>query len=368
MAIEPSCENTAPGYVSLFRTGALKARAQVLDQTLRSCTLCPRRCRVDRKAGQVGACSVGDQAMIAAIGLHPWEEPPISGERGSGTVFFSGCPLRCLYCQNYPISQMGVGRTMTCGELAESLLKLQHRGAHNVNLVTSTHQMPAFLQALLLAVPQGFRLPVVYNSSGYESLDTLRLLEGIVDVYLPDIKYADPEVARFCCGRSDYVAVNREALLEMWRQVGPLRVDANGLAYRGMLVRHLVLPGKLAGTENSLKFLRDHLGPGVWISLMNQYFPAHRALDIPPLNRKTSLREYEQAFEALTELGIENGFVQECELSEEPHVLNDIRPQRGTVFRSRRSFLPSLQTNRYSSGRPSRRVLRRSNGVHSWQV
>ena len=273
--------------------------------------MCPRKCGVNRTAGELGACGVDGRPKVAAINIHPWEEPPISGSRGSGTIFFSGCTLSCIFCQNYPISQLGVGRSMSIEELAEGMLKLQARGAHNINLVTPTHQMAAVARALLLAVPRGLRLPIVYNTSGYESVETLRLLEGIVDVYLPDIKFADADIARFCSKRADYVVHNRAALPEMWRQAGLMALDEEGVAYKGMLVRHMVLPEDLSGTYESLKFLSDTMGPGIWVSLMNQYFPAHKGLHTPPLDRKVTPEEYEAAFRALVDLNLDNGFVQE---------------------------------------------------------
>ena len=195
-------------------------------------------------------------------------------------------------------------------ELAEGMLTLQRKGAHNLNLVTATHQMAAVVQALLQAVPRGFRLPIVHNGSGYERVEVLELLDGIVDIYLPDIKYADSKIAQRCSGRSDYVACNRRALLEMWRQVGPLEVDADGIACRGLLVRHLVLPEDLSGTRESLAFLAEEIGPEVWISLMHQYFPAHEACHCPPLDRKVTNQEYEKAFRTVCDLGLENGFIQ----------------------------------------------------------
>jgi putative pyruvate formate lyase activating enzyme len=200
---------------------------------------------------------------------------------------------------------------MSIEELAEGMLKLQKKGAHNLNLVTPTHQVAAVARALVLAVPRGLRLPVVYNTSGYESVETLRLLEGIVDVYLPDIKFADADIARFCSNRADYVVNNRAALLEMWRQAGPMALDEEGVAYKGMLVRHMVLPKDLSGTYKSLKFLSDNMGPRIWVSLMNQYFPAHKGLRTPPLDRKVTPEEYETAFRALMDLNLDNGFVQE---------------------------------------------------------
>jgi putative pyruvate formate lyase activating enzyme len=299
-----------PSYLALYEQGILAERARLLDDMLTSCTLCPRHCKVNRKAGRLGACGVDARPKVAAVNIHPWEEPPISGTRGSGTIFFSGCTLKCVFCQNYPVSQLGVGRQLSVEELAEKMLTLQRKGAHNINLVTATHQMAAVVEAMRLAIPCGFRLPLVYNTSGYERVEVLLLLEGIVDIYLPDIKYADPEVAQRCSSRVDYVECNRLALLEMWRQVGPLKLDAEGIAYRGMLIRHLVLPEELSGTQDNLAFLVEQIGPEIWISLMHQYFPAHEAVHTPPLNRKVTRQEYERAFRMVTDFGLENGFVQ----------------------------------------------------------
>ncbi len=219
--------------------------------------------------------------------------------------------MNCVFCQNFPISQLRVGRELTVEALALEMLKLQARGAHNLNLVTGTQQMAFVLDALTIAVPEGFRLPIVHNTSGYESVEVLRLLDGIVDIYLPDIKYSRAEAARFCSGRPDYPAVNRRALREMWRQVGPLELDAHGMARRGMLVRHMVLPQDLSGTAECLSFLVGELGPSVWVSLLSQYFPAHRAHNLPPLDRRITEGEYEAALELLDRLGIVNGFVQD---------------------------------------------------------
>jgi len=306
-----------PGYMRLHREGRLSGRAAAMRRLLSRCVMCPRRCRVDRSRGELGVCGTGSGIEIAAVGIHLWEEPPISGTRGSGTVFFSGCALRCVFCQNYPISQMGVGRGFSARELAEAMLELQAGGAHNINLVTSTHQMAGFLEALVLAVPLGLRVPIVYNTSGYETEETLRLLNGIVDIYLPDIKYSDPRTALRYSGCADYVAFNRRALLEMWRQVGPLQTNGDGVACRGMMVRHLVLPADAAGTRGSFAFLAEHIGPELWVSLMNQYFPAHKALNLPPLDRKVTDEEYGDAFRVLSELEFENGFTQTCSTGDE---------------------------------------------------
>ena len=202
-------------YISLYETGQLAERARILDAVLESCTLCPRRCGVNRKSGKPGICGVDAKLKVAAISIHPWEEPPISGSRGSGTIFFSGCTLKCVFCQNYPISQLGVGCSMSVADLAQSMLMLQKKGAHNINLVTPTHQIPAFAHALLLATSRGLEIPIVYNTSGYENPETLKLLEGIIDIYLPDIKHASEEASQFCSQRSDYVEYNRAALKEM---------------------------------------------------------------------------------------------------------------------------------------------------------
>lgn len=305
-----------PGYLKLYEKGLLVERAKMLDDLLSACSLCPRRCGVNRKQGQLGACGVDWRPKVAAISIHPWEEPPISGTGGSGTIFFSGCSLHCIFCQNYPISQMNVGRGISAEDLAKGMLGLQRRGAHNLNLVTAAHQMAAVVQALYIACGAGLHLPIVYNSSGYESLTLLELLDGIVDIYLPDIKYATAAAAEFCSLREDYVQYNRPALCEMWRQVGPLQVDECGIAARGMLVRHMVLPENLAGTHDCLAFLKKEMGSDVWVSLMGQYFPAHRALRKPPLDRKVSRAEYAAAFQALLEVNIENGFVQDMEFIE----------------------------------------------------
>ncbi|GLI33220.1 radical SAM protein [Desulforhabdus amnigena] len=306
-----------PAYIELFESGVLAERSRILDDAMACCNICPRQCGVNRKAGKTGFCGVGPEARIAAMSIHPWEEPPISGTNGSGTIFFSGCTLKCLFCQNFPISQMGVGRSMSPEDLAVGMMKLQKKGAHNINLVTPTHQTPVFLKALLLAIPMGLHIPIVYNCSGYERVETLRLLEGVVDIYLPDIKYADSKVAQTLSGAADYVEFNRTALREMWRQVGLLQMDEKGLARKGMMVRHLVLPEDLSGTFENLSFLMHAMGPEVWVSLMCQYFPAHKAFQVSPLDRKITLEEYEKAFDHLMELGMLNGFVQRHSEEEE---------------------------------------------------
>jgi putative pyruvate formate lyase activating enzyme len=301
-----------PSYLSLLTSGELDKRARAAWESLRTCRLCPHECGVDRLAGRAGACRMGAQPVVAAWNVHFGEEPPISGIRGSGTIFFGGCTGRCLFCQNYPISQLGVGRPVTVQRLAGLMLELQERGCHNINLVTPTHFVPAVLRALLVGARRGLKVPLVYNTSGYESIATLHLLEGVVDIYLPDAKYADDPIARELSGFPAYVAANRAALREMLRQVGPdLVLDEQGIAQRGVIVRHMVLPGGLSQAPEVLSWLASALSPTVPVSLMSQYFPAHRALDHPVLNRKISEAELGAAVAALENAGLENGWLQE---------------------------------------------------------
>jgi putative pyruvate formate lyase activating enzyme len=270
---------------------------------------------VDRLAGERGICGMGELPKVSSWNLHAWEEPPISGSRGSGTIFFSGCTGRCHFCQNYPISQLGYGDVVGIDRLAGIMLELQRRGAHNINLVTPTHFVPAILAALAQAVRQGLRLPLVYNSSGYERAETLRLLEGVVEIWLPDAKYADDATALQLSGFRDYVEHNHAALREMYRQVGPeLALDGAGVARRGLIVRHMILPEGLAGSETVLAWIAQALGPQVHVSLMDQYFPAHRALGDPVLGRKVTPDEYASALEAFDAAGLENGWYQQTGL------------------------------------------------------
>jgi len=306
--------NRDPSYISLHHTGELAERARVAMAALARCVLCPRACRVDRLNGGRGVCGVGAEPVVASWNVHPWEEPPISGTAGSGTIFFSGCTGRCLFCQNYPISQLGYGNRVSVARLAGMMLELQRRGCHNINFVTPTHFVPQILAAVDLAAGQGLRLPLVYNSSGYESVATLRLLEGVIDLWLPDAKYADDAVASRVSGFPHYVAHNRAALLEIYRQVGDeLILDEDGIARRGMIIRHLVLPEDLAGTAAVLRWIAARLSPAVHVSLMDQYFPAYKVLEDPVLGRKITPAEYAAALDAFAAAGLENGWMQEHE-------------------------------------------------------
>ncbi len=278
---------------------------------LRSCDLCPRECGVDRLAGETGFCRAGLKPRIASANVHNGEEPPISGSRGSGTIFLSHCTLRCRFCQNFPISKLGNGEDLTTPGLAERMLKLQALGVHNINFVTPGHYLPQILAALLLAIPRGFRLPLVWNTSGYEKVDVLRLLDGIVDIYLPDMKYADEEPAVKFSSAPGYREINRAAILEMFRQVGHLELDREGIAVKGLIIRHLVLPEGAAGSRETLAWIAGNLGAETHVALMNQYFPAHEACEVPELHRRITDGEYAEAVDALEEFGLENGWVQE---------------------------------------------------------
>lgn len=300
-------------YFDLYHSGELLRRVKQAYERLRSCDLCPHDCGVNRLKNEAGVCGAGLLPKVASANIHRGEEPPISGTRGSGTIFFSGCSLACSFCQNFPISQFKNGDEVTTRELADRMLLLQKRRAHNINFVTPTHFLPQILAALWLAIPAGFSLPLVWNSSGYEKVDALELLEGIVSIYLPDMKYSTEEPARAISSAPGYPGVNRSAVREMLRQVGQLRLDQDGIAVKGIIIRHLVLPEGQAGSRETLHWIADNLGTETHVALMSQYFPAHRAAGISGLDRTLTAGEYEEAVEALEEAGLGNGWVQELD-------------------------------------------------------
>jgi putative pyruvate formate lyase activating enzyme len=273
----------------------LAERAERLTARLSECDICPRMCRVNRKAGELGVCRVGRNALVASFGPHFGEEAPLVGNQGSGTVFFSGCNLRCLFCQNYEISHLVEGSEVSAERLAGIFLSVQRTGCHNLNLVTPTHVTPQILMALSLAVPRGLSIPVVYNCGGYESVDTLRELDGVVDIYMPDVKFLDAEPAGRYCEAPDYPEVVQAALQEMARQVGPLSIDRHGIARRGLLVRHLVMPGEASKTRRVIDFLADEIGKDTYLNLMDQYRPCGRALEFPEIGRRITAGEWREA-------------------------------------------------------------------------
>ena len=283
-----------PGYLNLSKE-EMERRRDILVKGLKSCRVCPRNCQIDRTANQTGDCRTGRQAVVASVQLHFGEEPEISGHRGSGTIFFTHCNLHCQFCQNHDISQNGYGSPVSSGELAGMMLELQSSGAHNINLVTPSHVTPQILEALCLAVPKGLKLPLVYNSGGYDDLHTLQVLEGIVDIYMPDFKTLSPQFAKDCLKAGDYPKVVTQALLEMHRQTGLLQTDEAGIAREGLLIRHLVMPGRIEETRQILTWIADHLSPETNVNVMGQYHPAYRARQFPALSASLSGKEYRQA-------------------------------------------------------------------------
>jgi len=288
----------------------LKSLAKSYPDLLASCNLCPHRCGVNRLNGELGVCSAGKEIAVHAYHLHNGEEPPLSGCQGSGTIFFSHCHGRCVYCQNYKFSQQGLGKKKTTKELAEIMLYLQKQGAHNINLVTPTHYVPQIVAALNLAVAGGLTIPIVYNSNGYELPETLELLAGIVDIYLPDIRYSNNEFAVKYSALPNYVTFNREAIKSMYKQVDNLIVEG-GIAKRGLIIRHLVLPNGISGTEAALRFIKQEVSPETVVSMMSQYYPVFRAGEFPELNRVITGAEYETALSLMDSYGIVNGWRQE---------------------------------------------------------
>jgi putative pyruvate formate lyase activating enzyme len=301
------------GYIGLFRSGELKRRADELEARLSSCDICPRECGDDRCAGESGFCGAGFLPAVASDCAHHGEEPAISGSAGSGTVFFAGCNLRCVYCQNHQISQGAAGPSpheIDAVALAGRMMRLQDQGCHNINFVSPSHFVPQIVRAVLEAVPMGLRVPLVYNTSSYDSVRTLEALDGVIDIYLADLRYASNEAARRFSGAGDYVERARAAIREMHRQVGDLSVDASEVAVRGLLVRHLVLPEDLAGSRESLGWLAQEVSRETTVSIMSQYYPAHQARRFPQLARGITVSEYQEVLSVLDEMALENGWAQ----------------------------------------------------------
>jgi putative pyruvate formate lyase activating enzyme len=295
-------------YVEAHRTGLLAEKAAEARSRLRGCDLCPRQCGADRLADEKGDCGGGALAEVSSAGPHYGEEPPLVGREGSGTIFLTHCSLRCVFCQNYDISHLGKGREVEAEEMARIMVELQLRGCHNINFVTPTHYLAQILEALDVAADLGLRVPVVWNCGGYEKVDALLLLEGIVDIYMPDIKFAGSAPAETFCNAPDYWNRAREAVKEMHRQVGDLQISPDGLAERGLLVRHLVLPGSLAGTEEVAAFLAREISRETYVNVMDQYRPCYRAREYPGISRRITSEEYEAALDAVRREGLHRGF------------------------------------------------------------
>lgn len=298
---------TYPSYLGLFEDGSLEKRAKELKDIYTDCTLCPRDCRVDRTRKQLGKCRAADTLKISSAFPHFGEERPLVGQKGSGTIFLSHCGVRCLYCQNYTLSMDGEGVEIPDARAAEAMLKLQSMGCHNINWVTPTHYLPSLINGLKLAVPLGLKLPIVYNTSGYESPEILAKLDGIVDIYLPDFKYWNPAMAgKFSSEAYNYPHYSSLALKEMFRQVGDLVVDGRETAQRGLMVRHLVLPNRAAGTREVLRFIAEELSRTTYVNIMRQFRPEHRAREHPKIDRRLTEAEYAEALAWAREFGLTN--------------------------------------------------------------
>jgi putative pyruvate formate lyase activating enzyme len=301
-----------PRYLANHNKKKLKKITQKAFGMLASCAICPRACHVDRLKDRQGYCKTGLRARVYSSMLHHGEEPPISGTTGSGAIFFSGCNMACVYCQNFEFSQsLRPGRELSNVELADCMVKLQEAGAHNINLVSPTHVMPMILAALTLAIDRGLVIPLVYNTGGYELPRMIEFLDGIVDVYLPDMRYADDQNAIAYSHASGYAECNQAAVREMYRQVGVAKINSAGIIEQGMIIRHLVLPENISGTEKIMEFIRDNLTPETYVSLMSQYHPCYRAGDFPKLSRRLKRKEYERARTVMHACGIYNGWVQD---------------------------------------------------------
>ncbi|MEA3364586.1 MAG: radical SAM protein [Candidatus Hydrogenedentes bacterium] len=296
--------STAPSYLALHESGELRRRAEAAHALLRDCTVCPHLCHVNRLAGETGRCNTGAQARVYSAHAHFGEEPPLVGSYGSGTIFISWCNLRCVFCQNAELSAYGVGRDLPSQAIAELMLDLQTQRCHNINFVSPTHVVPQILEALVIAVEHGLRLPLVYNTGGYDRIETLQLLDGVFDIYMPDMKYDDPETAEHLSDIPNYPEINRAAVREMHRQVGDLELDARGVAIRGLLVRHLVLPQRLAGAQSIMRFLAEEISPDTYVNVMDQYRPCHYAHQFPPLDRRLTPAEYRDALETARTAGL----------------------------------------------------------------
>jgi putative pyruvate formate lyase activating enzyme len=284
------------------------------------CKICPRNCGVDRTKGIKGYCRETDKIIVARASLHMWEEPCISGTNGSGTVFFSGCSLGCVYCQNYNISKGMSGKEITIERLAEIFLELQSKGAHNINLVTPTHFVPQIIDALIMGKGKGLRIPIVYNTSGYEKVETIKTLDGHVSIYLPDLKYMDKEIAKKYSNCADYFEHASKAITEMLNQTGEIEFDEDGIAVKGVIVRHMTLPGCMEDSKNIIKYLHETFGDKIYISIMNQYTPLPHVSKYPEINRRITDDEYEELIDYAVGIGVENGFIQEGETALESFI------------------------------------------------
>ena len=294
-----------PVYIQTARSGILRERIIEAYTRMESCYLCPRNCNINRNEKQKGICKTGVEAKVSSFGPHYGEETPLVGRMGSGTIFFSNCNLLCNFCQNYDISHFGEGTEIANTQLAGVMLDLQKRGCHNINLVTPSHIVPQILTALEIATSKGLNIPLVYNTGGFDSLETLKLLDGIIDIYMPDLKFMEPEEALLCGLPQDYPLITKLAIVEMHQQVGDLKIDTSGIATGGLLIRHLVMPGNLSKTDEAMRFIATEISENTYVNIMSQYRPAYKAVNLEGLNRQISKTEFKEALES----GRKNGLL-----------------------------------------------------------
>jgi len=299
---------STPSYISLFEKGKLTQRVKLLRELLKECRLCPRECRVNRLDGEIGVCQAGSELTVSSAFPHFGEEAPLVGSNGSGTIFLTHCNLRCIFCQNYDISHLGSGEQMTSSDLTRIMLRLQEMGCHNINFVTPTHYAPQIVASLPEAIVKGLCIPIVYNCSGYESIEVIRLLEGIVDIYMPDAKYMDEKYSKRFSNAPDYPEVIKKVLKEMHRQVGDLTLNSKGIAERGLLIRHLVMPGGVASSGAMLKFIAEEISVHSYVNIMEQYRPEYRAHEYPEINRRITHKEYLEAIQWAKHYRLYRGF------------------------------------------------------------
>ena len=287
---------------------------------LEECTICPRNCKVNRLSGKKGYCKCDDKIKVALVSTHFYEEPCISGKNGSGTIFFSNCNLNCVYCQNYEISQNGKGDNATVQELSDKFILLQSKGVNNINLVTPTMYVYQIIEAIKIAREKGLTIPIIYNSNGYENIETIRKLNGYIDIYLPDLKYFSNDIAIKYSNAPNYFKIATQSIKEMYKQVGTPVFDKNGIIKRGIIIRHLVLPNHLQNSKNILRWIKENIDPNVYISIMSQYFPTNKAFEYEKINRKLKRREYNEIKKYIITLGIKNGYFQDLESNEKKYV------------------------------------------------
>lgn len=297
-----------PSYIKLYNSGELQERIKILNAILEDCRLCPRDCRKNRLKGEIGICKAGAELMVSSVFPHFGEEPPLVGYFGSGTIFLTYCNLRCIFCQNYDISHGGEGKEVTTNELTDYMIYLQRLGCHNINFVTPTHFASQIISTLPKAIEMGLELPLVWNCGGYESVDVIKLLDGIVDIYMPDFKYSSSASAKKYSKAPDYPDIVKEVLREMHRQVGVLKMDSRDIAYRGLLIRHLIMPDGIAGTREAMEFISKELSPDSYVNIMDQYRPCYKAFDHPEIARRITTEEYEDAVRFAREAGLHRGF------------------------------------------------------------